>query len=772
MKKRFLGSGGLAFWMSLHLTALALLSGAAAWAESAGSSDIDSIPDITVTARKFAEQLQDTPIAITAFSNEALEARSISDISDIGKYVPNMVFNTTADIGALSGIGSIYIRGIGQDDFTMAIDPGVGIYVDGVYVARSVGDVLDIIDLGQVEVLRGPQGTLFGKNTIGGAINITSLKPGTEFASKASFEYGTYNQRNFTASMDAPIADNLLTKLSFGTRNADGYVQELNPGVPNPGGVDHVVGRVAIEYLPTDTLTFDLTIDGTRQRDSAAPNVLIAVNPNAAFALAYNKSVGSVCYPVVNTSNPLCYSSYYVVGPYDTSGTYTTANPYINDAIPLAMSPETHLDVWGTALNSQWNINSQLTIKSISAFRSSTAIYSRDEDESPVPLVQSVTKWRDQQISQEVQLLGTAFDNRMKWIVGGFYMKETGEFQDVVEFFELPILSGGNFDNVSVAGFGQAVYSITSGLSLTAGIRDTSDTKKYLPQQRILGPNQYDIPVGFSITPEILTTAKADAWTPYVNLSDKITDSALVYISYSEGFKGGGFTQRVFPPINYVPTFRPEFAKTYELGLKSEWFDKRLVLNNALFWTDYTDQQVLVDEGVAPTTQNAASSTIKGFEIEAEAVPVSNLTINSSVGMTYARYNKLDSTAIAAGLSLDSRFSNTPEFTVKAGPSYVYALGGVGTLTPRIDWSYSSGVFRDAANSPLLHQPAFDVVDGSLTYEDPKKLWTVSLIGKNLTNATYLISGQDQSSLSAGVGPAEGVYSRPRTITLKVTRVF
>jgi len=756
---------------AVALTLPTALSGAVyhqtAYAADAGATALE---EIVVTARKREESLQETPIAITAFSAAGLEARNIQQVSEIAAFAPNITFDGTANIGASNSIAAIYIRGIGQDDFTGVIDPGVGLYVDGVYFARSVGAVLDVVDFERVEVLRGPQGTLFGRNTIGGAVNITSRKPGDELLGNIRVEIGDDSKQYVSGSLDIPISDTVSTNISLASKQRDGYVKALQPGIDDFGDEDRLIGRVALRYTPSDSFELNFTADATRQREQAAPNTLVAVNPNEGFAAgAFNASVGGDCHPVANPDNPACYSSYYVRSPDATLGTYHTDTDSINNVVG-PMSPKTELDVWGTALSMEWSVNDWLTIRSITAYRESDSFYSRDADQSPHPIVQSVTDWEHEQFSQEFQLLGESLDGQFNWIVGAYYFEEEGDFIDAVEFFELPIQSGGKFDNDSIAAFAQGSYNFNEQFTITAGLRYTDDSREYSPDQFILGPNQFGIPVGVPIVPHETAKISEDDVPPYLNRSYQLNDDILTYISYSEGFKSGGFTQRVFPPIDYIPSFEPEFVDVYEVGIKSEWLDRRLQVNAALFYSEYTDIQVLVAQGPAPTTQNAAEATIQGGELEILALPVENMSLEFSLGYIDAEYDKLDDSAIAAGLTPDKEFSNTPELSLNAAISYDIEIDQIGVITPRIDWRYRDDMYNDALNSELLKQDSYDLIDLSISFVDVSGLWSVVLRGTNLSDERFIVSGQDQTQ--AGVGNAEAVFSRPRGWSLAVERRF
>ncbi|MDE2442501.1 MAG: TonB-dependent receptor, partial [Betaproteobacteria bacterium] len=317
-------------------------------------------------------------------------------------------------------------------------------------------------------------------------------------------------------------------------------------------------------------------------------------------------------------------------------------------------------------------------------------------------------------------------------------------------------------------------YELLPKLNLTAGIRWTQDEKTFN------NANQYVVEAGFltgaPLNPDgsglkngdplmgplgTSATVRDRAWTPMASLSYRWSPEVLTYFSYSKGFKGGGFTQRVFPPFAFIPSFRPETSETFEAGIKSDLFDRRLRLNLAAFTNNYSNLQITVNDptlGFAPIIQNAAKARIRGFEVEALIEPVAGLRIEGSMGYLDAKYMQVDIRALNAGVTTASHLQNAPEWTLSGALSYAFDLGGIGKLTPRVDWSYRSTVYNDAVNTPLLVQKGYHLVNLSLMYSDPSDHWKLTAGVKNLTKAVYLGSGYADSF----GGIVEGVYGRPR----------
>ncbi|MBL4802813.1 MAG: TonB-dependent receptor, partial [Emcibacter sp.] len=765
-----------------------------------------------VTARKREENLQDTPISITAFSSAGLEARGISDISQIGEFTPNLVFDNTAAIAATSSAAAIYIRGIGQIDWALATDPGVGLYVDGVYIARSVGGVMDLLDVERVEVLKGPQGTLFGRNTIGGAISITTRKPHEELEGTGEVTIGTDNRTDIRFGINLPISDKFMTNIAGSRKKRDGYVKNLIPDGPSLGGEDSWSGRVSFRILPTDNFEINIALDGTSEREDPAANVLIGVDESQFFPSITNGAIpifnnrhglvtpSAIC---ADASNPArlqdtsCWNAQWIAGPFETYSTHTTPNDFVNNILGRPMEPKSELDVWGISAIMDWDVSENLSVKSITAYREVSGFWARDVDHSPLLILQTVNLYDQSQLTQEFQLLGSAYDGRLNWITGLYYFEEDGTHVDVVELPGSVFNSGGSIDSTSKAAFGQVSYDFTDNLSVTFGARWTDDTKKFLPKSVVAQDNGLGIPVGAEVLPlvssaicdEEITSSDSSSvaaqknscitskvFDIHVNVAYRWTEDFMTYASYSEGYKGGTFTQRVFPPRPDVPSARPEKVKAYEVGFKSSWMDNSIRLNAAAFYTDYTDLQVNVteqtpgttsDQDIGIITRNAAAAEIKGLELELTAVPTDNLVIEAGLGYLDAKYTNINAEAAMAGLTTNHQLVNTPEWSLNMAVGYTMSAGDNWTVTPRVDYSYTSKIANDAKNTPLLIQPGLSLLNAALIFEDEESGWRVQLSVRNLTNETYLVAGDNSTD-----GVFEAVYARPRAWSLSVKKSF
>jgi iron complex outermembrane receptor protein len=740
-----------------------------------------AIEEMIVTARKMEEDLQSTPISIAAFSGDGLEDRGMTNIAQIAPFVPNLSFQNNPSFGGAGNAAAIYIRGVGQKEFLPTTEPGVGLYVDEVYIARSVGGILDLIDIERVEVLRGPQGTLFGRNTNGGAINITTRKPHDEFEGDVIATYGTDSRIDLKGSINAPITESLFSRFSLLYKTQDGYVKRDDGR--EFGDADTIGGRATFLWQATESLEITLTGEYTREEVDGPALTLIGINlglpidpdtpPMATIHnVGANLAAGGGPIPCaippapLNLAVPGCYDNRYVYGE-DAERTSGTA-PAFSDT-----------DIWGTNLNISWDITDSLTLKSITAYRDLDSQFARDGDHSLHRISQFADDLQQDQFTQEVQLLGESFGDRLKWIVGLYYFTEDGNNVNELDFTVSRFRSGGAFDNESLAAFAQGTFDVTSRLHLTAGLRYTDETKKFTPDQIIhenyfagSGHPQLDAPfmqAGQRILPMLEKELDVEELDPYLNVSFDITDTLMAYVSYSEGFKSGGFTQRVFPPIvvpftappgtadiDLIPTFDPEFVKVYELGAKYTGFDNRFRLNGAIFYTDYTDMQIQVFTSVAPITKNAGEATIKGFELETQIVPLESWFVEAGIGYLDAGYDEIDfaTTFVDKNNNLD----RVSDWTLSSATFYEIAIGGAGTITPRLEWAYRSEFDNDAFNTPQIHQDDYHLVNANVAWQNSDA--TISVIAgvTNLTDENYLITGIIGDAFQS----YEGLYDRGR----------
>ena len=744
------------------------------------------LEEIIVTAQKRSENLEQTPIAITAFTAATIAKTGVSNLADLAERAPNVTFKFTAPISGASNAASVFIRGIGQSDFALTTDPGVGTYIDGIYLSRSVGGVLDVLDLERVEILRGPQGTLFGRNTIGGAINLLTKKP--DFAQtdgSVQVVGGSRNQVYLRGDLNIPLADSLAVRVAVSSKNRDGYVNTaFSPSSPyyrsaltNLGNEDRQAARAELLWKPLELLDVSFSSDYSRVRENNAPAVLVGVTGRTSPADG----------PIV-----FLYNLFEAPGttlPGFPNGQYSAAN-FVTGSPDrtYATGPNgTRLDGYGSALTLDFHVAPNLSVKSISAYHHENGTFARDADGSPITLTDNIdTDYVHQQISQELQLTGSALDELLKFATGVYYFRETGSDPLTVVFpasFGLLNIAEDRVRNSSVATYGQASYQLLSDLTLTAGLRYTKDRKRFFTNQTLsitgpAGTAATGAPPG-TVVP--LVPPNSDVGQDFSNTSPRIaldyqvTPRALLYASFSRGFKSGGFDLRYVVPRAAVRSFGPERADVAEVGAKLENSARTLQLNLAAFTTRYRDVQLTYFESFgAPVTANGGDSRIKGFDLELKAVPATNLNVGVSAGYLDAYYTSL-APGLNAGattpeqfITLESRLPNTPRWQLGIDLDYTVQLPQNRTLLFATNWRHSSLVYNDSQNSPFLRQAAYSIVDASTTFSAADDVWSLRVYVDNLADKRYIVSGDS----NFGIGFHEAEFNRPREYGAGLTYRF
>jgi iron complex outermembrane recepter protein len=740
-----------AAWTALGtLTSLpaAAADGTAADAATPGAAASgEGLAEIVVMARKRAESLQDAPISITAFSGDDLEERGTDGLLEVAAFTPNLVVQNNPGNGSSTAAAAMYLRGVGQDDFAPTLEPGVGVYVDGIYLARTVGALLDIVDIERLEVLRGPQGTLFGRNTIGGALSITTRKPDSTFGGVGEVTFGNDQRVNARATLNVPLSETLFARVSLGSFNQDGYVRHVADG-RDLGADDTLTGRAALRWVPSDRFELNLSVDGTRDRESGAPYVITSIqtdNMNSFVTLNNVLATGDPfsCYTPAQLNNPACYNQRYLQGRDQVAGTFEQFSD---------------LDLWGASLTADIDAGA-VKFKSISSYRDMQSEFARDADGSDLLIAHLLDRLVQHQFSEELQALGTGFDGRLSWITGLYYFEEGGNNPNRVEFRPVIVKSGGAYGTRSWAVFSQATYDVTKKLSFTLGLRYTDEQKEFTPDSVVLAVNVppfiLPLPPGTPVLPSTREKISANELTPLLSASFHWTPALMTYASYSEGFKSGGFTQRVFPPEPSLPRFNPEFVKVYEVGFKLAGASRRWRLNGAAFHTRYDDLQVLTANltRVGPFIANAAQADIDGFELELAAIPADAWQVQLGAGYVDPQYKSIRSDALE--ITTDKHFRRISDWTLSGSLSRAFPLGG-GTLTPRLDWSYRSDYFNDSTNTPELKTEGYHLVNVGLGWE--RNGLSFALDVQNVFDEQNLING----FLQPNFGLIESLYDRGR----------
>jgi iron complex outermembrane recepter protein len=729
------------------------------------------LEEIIVTARKVQENLQETPIAITALSGNALEDRQIFATDMLDQVVPNLQFANNAPLAGNNSSSQVFIRGIGQTDPTSTVDPGVGLYIDDVYMGSAIGGTMEFRDIANVQVLRGPQGTLFGRNTIGGAILLTTQDPGDEFGGKVRVGTGTDNLIDGFVALDAPFSNTLKARFSFGMRQRDGYVERTDG--TDLGDTDTFTGTMKWVFTPSDSMRVTLAGDYTKSDENGSPLVFAAMTETATFprvasltAGCPGLSDGAVPPPglpdqpaVPMIQDDRCANDLQARGPYANNGTF-----------PL----ESTLENFGASLNMTFNLSERLQLKSITAYRDIQWTGARDADNTPLPILHTLYDVQGDQLSQELQL--TYQTEPLTGVFGVYYFEQTSDDIATVELNPPPPgvqrdSDNNKVDNDSWAVFTQWTYNFNDKLALTAGGRYTEDNKGSYPDQFDLStPTNKQVPVRWY-------RDTFTSFTPSASLAYRWTEDAMTYVSYSEGFKGGGWNSHFNdPPLSpaeqaALQEFKPEEAETIEVGAKFD-LANTVRLNLAVFTSDYKDMQVTYRgpfrappamSGVAPFITNAGKASIDGAEAELTWQPGSGWLIDASVGYLDATIDELESLPLAIippGLVEGNTLPFAPEFQGHVGIEYAAHVGSV-VITPRVDASYQDTTFFDAINTREIAQlDSVTTVNAQLQIGSEGGPWRVIMGVNNATDELYPIAGN--SSLTTGSGYAEIAYARPR----------
>ena len=766
--------------VAFAVAGVSLLCSSAPVVAQADSGSSAFLEEIVVTARKREESLQDTPLAVSAFNTAELEQRNIVSVSEISQYIPNVQYDNVASEAGGGNSSQIFIRGIGQTDYVLTVEPGVATYLDGVYVSKSMGSLMDNIDLERVEVMRGPQGTLFGRNTIGGAVSIISKRPSEEFEGYAEVTGGNYERIDGKISLSGPVSDRVRLRLTAASQNRDGHVKRLVDG-DRQGSKQALFGRLVAEVDVAENFLATATIDITETNEEAAGRVVLwasEINEGAFFNFFYNNFDFPACSPIAGDparfSNPDCFNSQW--------------ETELDDLENYSRGPnQSDVSILGLNLTLDWDIG-PFSIRSITAFRDSQVDIGQDLVANPSLYID----WVDQDIemetvTQELHLSGTTFNDRLNYVVGFFWMNETGSQDFGVRFPPIRITSGGSIDNTSTAAFAQGTFDITDQMTLTFGARYTHDKIRFRPEQTVdelyltsggildaaltlpTDPPFRLLAPGTPILPRVWAQGTEDNFTPAVTLSYDFNDDFMGYFTYSHGFKAGGFTMRAFPPVipgvttditepnELIPTFGPEEVEMFEVGVKSELFDRRMRMNLAGFITNYDDLQILGSTGDlgVPVIENAGDARLWGIEVESLLIVNDRIRLNGSLGWLDHKY--LNVLPNDTGITEDDILANAPEWNFNLGATADLMENEQGHAYLRVDWSHKGSQYKTPRNVERLHQGSYDILNMSLSWESVGGHWLATVGGTNLLDKIYIVSGLDYP----GTGVTAAAPSRP-----------
>jgi len=759
---------------------------------------------LVVTARNREELLQSVPLAVSAFSGRDLELGQIGTTDRLGQIMPNVNFNHSGALSGTKSAAQFYIRGVGQRDFLPVTDPGVAVYVDGIYMPRSVGAVMDLIDVERVEVLRGPQGTLFGRNAVGGAVSVHSRRPDAEARRSMRVQFGDDRMTNLTASANGALGDGLYGSVALALRKRNGYVTRIHDGL-DKGNDNGQAARGAILWRPSATFEVFATADYSRRRENGAPTVNGGVNDKQAFGTFGNAALPGCTAITVNPDFPGKGPPTFPPPGQGAGGARGCYGPgsFAGEYISEATFPEfADLDSWGAGARVSWSLGGGVTLRSLTGYRGLDMWNSRDADNTPANVLQIQIAVESEQLSQELQLSGFGLDDRLHWQTGVYLVRETGFYLGAVTLPTGAFDSNWDLENSSMAGFAQATADLPAAVSLTVGARYTRDWKAVTPDVFALGDasqgrgsiHEPTWPLATGIFraatgpmnpgDRILAnrefTRDFDALTVMANLTRRFSDNTIAYVGFAEGFKSGGFDARVpSPPPGHEPNspdaaptdYEPETVASYEIGLKSSTGDGRLRLNLALFRADYEDLQVVIRESINPITVNGGSADLQGAELEAAWIPAGGWDIAASVGVLSAAYDSLSAAVLENRnpVQPDYKLTKTPRFNHSLGIGRTFGARGL-PVTPRIHWTYTSSQYHDPVNTPQLFQEGYHLLHATIGLASADGGWEVLSAFRNLTDERYLLTGT--SAWGTAAAYIEQVYGRPFEWSVAVKRTW
>lgn len=711
------------------LSFIAMPLAAHAQTPAASAEPVTALDEVVVTAERRATNVQTTALAVSAFSSEMLERSQVDTIEDLSVLVPNINF------GQQFGNARIAIRGIGFDTIAPGSEARVAYHLDGVYVSRPSAGLAGFYDVERIEVLRGPQGTLYGRNATAGSVNVISNAPTEELDGYVRGTVGSHGRIETEGAISGPLVDGLTARLSVRTEQRDGYGKNLTTG-RDADDRDTFSARLRLRAEPSDRLRMDLIADFHTEDDhSNALHYFGAGNPN-------RTPVGIALGGRFSTDFHDIYSDI----------------ESINDR-----------QNWGVQGAIRYELSDALTLTSLTAYRDTEYMTQTDLDATDAPLTYYGQHENADQFTQEFQLAGD-FD-RFRFVAGAYYFRENITSGLTVPFNHRILggadriiqgqAIGGDTETRAWAVFGQANYALTPDLTLVAGLR-YSEEEKHLDEYA-----QFDLVRTYDpsnpIIPNRIQSADAswNAFTPKLTIEYKPADNAFLYATISRGFKSGGFNVG-----GMQAPFEPEMIWNYEAGAKIDWFDRRLRTNLSAFFYDYSDLQVTKVVNNVITTVNAATAIIKGLEGEITFLATDNLRFDASFSVTDSEYQDFGTSDPARPLLgvIDlsgNQLSQSPKYTLFVAGQYDINTSSAGMFSPRIEFYATDKVYFNAFNRDVASQDARQLINAMVNWESPSGQWTGAVYVRNLTDDEYIANAFVGTSLLADT--IVGVAGPPRT---------
>ncbi len=698
---------------------------------------------ITVTARKREETLQDVPIAVTAFTPETLDKLNIEDLSDLDAQVPNLTIYAAR--GSSSTV-TAYIRGVGQSDPLWGVDPGVGIYLDDVYIARPQGALLDVFDVGRVEVLRGPQGTLYGKNTIGGAIKYVSKALPEEVDGFASITVGNYSQLDVKAAIGGSLFgqdSGLRARIAVASLNRDGFGENITNDQPVSDKEINAL-RFNLGAYSQDDFDVQFAFDWIDDKSGARAARLLAPNRFAPTFL-----------------------------PLDDRYDVRNGMPNINNT-----------EIKGVSATVNWRPSDSWVFKYVAAKRESETETNIDFDTLPNKIADVKAFYTDEQTTHEVQV---NYDggSRARGVIGVYKFDGRAGGRVLNNFFNVVFGdTRGNVFTDSIAVYGDWTFDLTDRLKLDVGARFTDEDKQAVVLNRFYTDATYTTLRPFApIAANFDKTINFKNTSPKVSLDYQVNDDIMIYGLASRGFKSGGYNiraQATAVPRSAEP-FDDEQVDSFEVGSKMAFFDQRLFVNLSAFHNVYKDIQLSVftsydsngdgtNDAFFGDFTNAGEGTVNGFEVEYQWLPTAHWLVSGNLGWLDTQYDRF--LYLGVDIADEQSFTNAPEFSGAVNLEYRTELGSLGSLSARLGYSYQDDVIATTeiirSGAVPITQDGYGLINAGVIWK-PSTAWTLSLQGSNLADEEYLTTGY---SLNAALGVFTGFYGPPRQYTLSARYDF
>lgn len=703
-----------------------------------------SLEEIVVTARKKEESMQDVGLPVSAMSKTEIERAFARDISDLASVSPNLIIDETSQ--GPGGVAAIFIRGIGVADVEKNFDPAVGVVVDGIFIGANAGSLLRSIDLASIEVLRGPQGTLFGRNTIGGLINITTTQPTGELGAKVRVGVEDYDTWYADGIFNVGITDSLAAKFTLAKRDQqEGYYDNVTLD-KDAGKNDYQSYGINLLWDATDDLAFEYTYK-KEETDQDTPPLLNTGQARHAFCSGYGYCSPSLDKPITGDRRKIAQVGYRPVGPLaDRNNPFLVWNPDQVAQVPMDATFDTDAHTFEV----RWDITENYRLDYLYGLWESEETILSNWDGTPQLLYGTDRPADYEQESHELRLTYDARD-RLSFVLGGYLWNSEysidlnsyigfnpdfpGQFLDIYQY--------SNQETDSWAVFFEADYKLTDALTLTLGGRYTEDEKE---------SRQYGIVNTITDPFTNHPDEKWDEFTPRVGLSYNISDDMMLFATYSNGYRSGGFNGRVGNLVEAREPYDPETVDNFEVGIKSEWMENRLRVNANVFYLEYDDKQEELqlpddnDTGQKTVVTNAASATLQGVELDIQAFLGDGFNLRANVGYLDSEYDDFQYTDLnGAIVDLSNlEFRRAPDWTGSLDATYEFDLGS-GNMWLRGAYHYIGEHFVNVTNVPELENDEQHIFDASVNYSING--FTFSLFGRNLTDEDGYIHGYDVAGL-------------------------